>query len=100
MSNYERDKRQPVRKSIIMFLLYFGSLMILFLGMFFCAFSMLNHIWLKVWNTSVPGVVFGLLIVYLGTRYYFMVDEFKKKLYAKDNDFSWSNFRKRKRSIV
>lgn len=100
MSSYEGDQRLTVQKTIIMFLLYCGSLVIIFLGMFFCAFSMLNHIWLKVWNTSIPGVIFGLLIVYLGTRYYFMVDEFKKKLYAEDSEFSWSNFRKGKRKVV
>jgi len=96
MKNFEGTK-QHSPKEIIVFLLYLGSLIILFLGIYFCAFSVLNNIQLKVLSTSIPGMVFGLLIAYLGTRYYFMVSNFKKGFYESNSKFSWSNFKKTRR---
>lgn len=84
------------QKTIIITLLYLGSLIILFLGIFFGAFSVLNNIQLKVLSASIHGIVFGLLVAYLGIRYFFMVSDFKKVLYNSNHSFSWSNFKKDK----
>lgn len=92
--NYNGSDR---KKKIIISLLYLGALMIIFLGAFFGAFSVLNNIKLQVLNASVPGIVFGILVVYLGIRYFFMVSNFKTDFYKASAKFSWSNFKKEKR---
>jgi hypothetical protein len=82
------------QKKIIIFLLYLGTVMIMFLGAFFGAYSVINKIELQVLSTKVPGVAFGLLVVYLGARYFFMVADFKTEFYKSREKFSWSNFKK------
>lgn len=96
MSNQNMGMKVDRQKKIIIFFLYLGAIVIMFSGAFFGTFSALNKIYLKVLNASVPGVVFGVLVTYLGIRYFFMVDEFKKEFYRSTVKFSWSNFRKEK----
>jgi hypothetical protein len=95
-NQYGREKHYR-QKRIIVYSLYLGSLAIMFLGVFFGAFSVINNIQLKVLSTSIHGIVFGILVAYLGMKYYFMVSDFKKELYNSDIAFSWSNFKKEKR---
>lgn len=99
MSN-QRSAVGKQKKTIIL-LLYLGTLIIMFLGAFFGAYSYLNDIKIQVLSAKVPGLIFGLLVVYLGLRYFFMVDEFKANFYESSAKFSWSNFRseKKKRKI-
>ena len=61
-------------KVIIVNFLYAATMIIIFLGIFFSIFSLVNHINFKVLNSSIPGAVFGFLVLYLGIRYYFSVD--------------------------
>lgn len=89
-----------VRKKIIINLLYLGAMLIIFLGAFFSAYSVLNNIQLQVLNASVPGIVFGLLVVYLGIRYFFMVTKFKVNLFEASAKFSWSNFKRKKERLA
>ncbi len=91
-SNADGDRQ----KRGIIFSLYLGTLVIMFLGAFFGAYSAFNHIELQVLNAKVPGVVFGIMVVYLGARYYFMVSDFKTEFYKSREKFSWSNFKKTK----
>jgi hypothetical protein len=74
-----------------------GAIIIIFLGAFYGTFSAVNDISLKVLNSSVPGLVFGLVIVYLGLRYFFMVSKFKVDFLSSKAKFSWSNFKREKR---
>ena len=83
-------------KIIIVNCLYVATMIIIFLGLFFSIFSLVNHINFKVLNSSVPGVVFGVLVLYLGIRYYFSVDKFKEELFNASSEFAWSNFKGRK----
>lgn len=96
MNNRSIGIKNDGQKKIIIGLLYLGTLIIIFLGAFFAAFSVLNHISLKVLNASVPGIVFGVLVVYLGLRYFLMVSEFKQTFYSSTANFSWSNFKREK----
>lgn len=84
------------QKKIIIFILYLGALIIMFSGAFFGTYSVLNDIKLQVLKAQVPGIVFGLLVVYLGMRYFFMVSDFKTEFFKNSAKFSWSNFRKGK----
>ncbi len=83
-------------KRLIVYALYAGVLVILFLGLFFCAFSVMNNIHLQVLSASVPGIVFGLLVVYFGIRFYFQVTDFRTELMKNHYVFSWDNFRRKK----
>ncbi len=85
------------QKKIIVNLLYLGTLVIVFLGAFFSAYSVLFHIKIKVLSADMPGIVFGILVAYLGLRYYFQVEKFKTELYKSNVKFSWSNFKRRKK---
>lgn len=97
MSKRSTVVRNDRQKEIIIFFLYLGAAIIMFLGAFFSAFSTLNSIYIKVLNASIPGIVFGLLVVYLGLRYYFMISEFKLQFYQSNAKFSWSNFKREKK---
>jgi len=83
-------------KVIIINLLYIATLIIIFLGIFFSLFSLVNHINFKVLNSSIPGVVFGFLVVYLGIRYYLSVTKLKEELLKTSSNFSWRNFKGKK----
>jgi hypothetical protein len=83
-------------KVIIVNLLYAATMIIIFLGIFFSIFSFVNHISFKVLNSSIPGAVFGILVLYLGIRYYFSVTKLKGELFKTSSKFSWSNFKGKK----
>ena len=83
-------------KVIIINLLYIATLIIIFLGIFFSIFSLVNHINFKVLNSSIPGVVLGFLVLYLGIRYYLSVTKLKEELFKTSSNFSWSNFKGKK----
>lgn len=87
------------QKALILLLLYLGSIAIMFLGLFFSIFSFVNHISFKILSSSVPGVVFGVLVLYLGIRYYLSVEKFKGEFLKSTSKFSWSNFKRKKNKV-
>lgn len=96
MGNQVTKVVQNRQKRIIINLLFLGTLIIMFLGVFFSTFSILNKITFQVLNATVPGFVFGLLVAYLGLRYFFLVSDFKEGFLLSQAKFSWSNFKKHK----
>ena len=84
------------RKVIIVNFLYAATIIIIFLGIFFSIFSLVNHISFKVLNSSISGVVFGFLVLYIGIRYYFSIDKLKGELFKASSIFSWDNFKGKK----
>ena len=85
------------QKAISITLLLISALIIIFLGMFFSAFSFINNISFRVLNSQIPGVIFGLLVMYLGIRYYLSVNKLKDEVYKSTSEFSWNNFKKVKK---
>lgn len=85
------------QKALTLTILFGSALFIIFLGMFFCVFSFFNNISFKVLNSQIPGVIFGLLVVYLGIRYYLSVGRLKEEVYKSTSEFSWNNFNKEKK---
>jgi hypothetical protein len=83
-------------KIIIVNVLYAATMIIIFLGIFFSIFSFVNHINIKVLNSSLPGAVFGLLVLYLGIKYYLSVTKLKEELLKASSKFAWSNFKGKK----
>lgn len=93
----KQTEKVLLQKKVIIYFLYLGALIIIFLGAFWGTFCATNDISLKVLNSSVPGLVFGLVIVYLGLRYFFMVSKFKPGFLRSTDQFSWRNFRREKK---
>jgi hypothetical protein len=83
-------------KKVLISVLYLSVMIILFLGIFFSLFSVVNSITLSVLNFQVPGVIFGVLVLYLGMRYYFSVIKLQEELYKSNSKFSWANFKRKK----
>lgn len=82
-------------KVVIINTLFIANIIIIFLGIFFSIFSLVNNIHLKILNSSVPGVILGLLVLYLGIRYYFSVIKLKEELFKSSSKFSWTNFKRK-----
>lgn len=84
------------KKVIFVSVLYVTSMIIIFLGMFFTIFSLVNNISFKILSSSVPGAIFGLLVLYLGIRYYLSVIKLKGEVFKASSKFSWNNFKGKK----
>lgn len=84
------------RKIIIINSLSVATIIIMFSGLFFGAFSVMNDITFRILSSDIHGVIFGLLVFYLGIRYYFLVQKLKVEIYKSTSQFSWKNFKKEK----
>lgn len=89
-------KTDDKRKILILYTLYITSIAITASGVFFGIYSGLNNITFKVINTDVSGIIFGLVVAYLGVRYFMSVMKLRANLYDPEAKFSWSNFKKQK----
>ena len=85
-------------KTIAIWALYVASLVIILIGASFGVYSLVNNISIPVLTSQIPGVVFGVVIAFLGVRYFLSVRKLKAEVYKSTSTFSWSNFRKVKRS--
>ncbi|SEW01317.1 hypothetical protein [[Clostridium] fimetarium] len=85
------------QKAVVINLLYATTIIIILLGVSFIVYSMVNNVSFKVINSSVHGAVFGLVVAYLGARYFLSVTKLKTELYKSTSQFSWSNFKKEKK---
>jgi hypothetical protein len=83
-------------KLISIYILFVSTLIIIFLGIFFSFFSVINNIHFQVLNSSISGAVLGLLVLYLGIKYYLSVTKLKSELFKTSTKFSWSHFKKDK----
>lgn len=81
-------------KLVIISSLYVATMIIMFLGIYFSVYSLINKISFLVLNAQVPGAVFGMLVFYFGLRYFFSVEKLKTEIYKNTSRFSWSNFKK------
>lgn len=88
---------QPVerKKVVMMGMLFAFSAAIVLLGLSFGVFSVVNQVEFTVLAARVPGVVFGVVVAFLGMRYFLAVQKLKREVYRSDSRFSWSNFKKR-----
>ena len=84
------------QKAVIINLLYATTIIIILLGVFFIIYSLVNDVSFKVLNTTVSGAIFGMVVAYLGARYFLSVTKLKAELYKTTSKFSWSNFKVKK----
>lgn len=93
-------KSGPAQKSVSkgktrsIFALYALSILIILAGAVLCIVSLVSGVNYTVLTSQVPGAVFGLVILFLGLRYFLSVRKLKAEVYKPSSVFSWSNFRK------
>ncbi len=80
-------------KTVPITTLFVTAALITIVGAVFSVISVVNDISFVVMNNQVPGVVFGLVIVFLGVRYLFSVQKLKAEVYKSTSQFAWSNFK-------
>ena len=85
-------------KKVIIFGLFLLSAAICLSGIIFGVYSWIYNLSFKVINTNVSGIIFGLVVAYLGLRYFMSVFKLKNELFKSTSVFSWSNFKKTKKS--
>ena len=84
-------------KVVMIVILYVMSVLIMLLGAGFCAYSAINGVHMQVMSSTIPGFIFGMVILFLGVRYFMSLSKLRDEV-MKSSGFSWSNFRKEKRS--
>lgn len=90
----------PTKSKIITInVLFITSMIIIFLGLFFSIFSLVNEIHFNILGSSVSGLILGLLVFYLGIKYYFSVTKLKEELFKSSSKFSWGNFKRKKKKL-
>lgn len=96
MKNQNAVSIKERKKVLLISMLYASATIIMFLGIYLGVFSIVHNISFRVLNASIPGVIFGVLVLYLGLKYFFSVDKLKTEVYKDTSRFSWSNFKKNK----
>lgn len=96
----ETAMKQSVKneKRVLIALLYVVAVVIILLGASFCVYSVINNVQFAVLSSSIPGFVFGLVVIFLGVRYVFSLTKLKAEVYKSSSSFAWSNFEKTKNS--
>ena len=84
-------------KVAIIVILYVMSVLIMLLGAGFSAYSAINGVQMQVMTSTIPGFIFGMVILFLGVRYFMSLSKLRDEV-MKSSGFSWSNFRKEKLS--
>jgi hypothetical protein len=90
---------QPGEKSrvVLLGILYVLSISIMLLGAGFFVYSAINNVQFQVMSATIPGFIFGMVVLFLGFRYFMSLSKLRAEV-MKSSGFSWSNFRKEKKS--
>lgn len=94
--NAKTDKGKVISVAV----LFAISIIIMLSGATFSIYSYVNNVNLKVLSSSVPGLVFGLVITFLGVRYFLAVKKLKIEVFKKSSKFSWGNFKKQRSKLI
>jgi FtsH-binding integral membrane protein len=76
--------------------LFTGALLITGSGVWYAVYSVVNNINFKILNSTVPGIVLALLVMYFGIRFFLSANKLSKVILKDSSYFSWSNFKKAK----
>jgi uncharacterized protein YacL len=96
MKNQVNVSENAKSKVIIINILFATSIIIMLLGVWFSIFSVVNNINFRILNSTVSGLVFGLMVLYLGMRYFLSVKKLRDEVYKNSSNFSWNNFKRQK----
>lgn len=83
-------------KIAVLVTLYVLSVLIMLLGAGFSVYSAVNSVQLQVMSSTIPGLVFGMVILFLGVRYFMSLSKLREEV-MKSSGFSWNNFKKEKK---
>ncbi len=83
-------------KTVSIIVLFAFSIAITLVGASFSVYSLINNVSFRVISNNVHGAIFGLVIAFLGIRYFLSVMKLKKEVYKTESQFSWSNFKRTK----
>ncbi len=86
-------KTQDRSKMISLIGLFVMSSLILISGIGFSIYSLICNAQFSVFGSLIPGYVFGLVVTFLGARYFASVLRLKSELASTGSGFSWSNFK-------
>lgn len=96
MKNQAHAISHEKKKVVSIMILIIISIIIVISGTFFIIFSLVNNIYFTVLNSRIHGAFFGLVVIFLGVRYFLSVQKLKVEVYKNTSKFSWSNFKKKK----
>jgi hypothetical protein len=94
MKEHAGGKTIEKKKVVAVGILFAVSAAITLLGLSFSVYSVVNQVELQVMKTQIPGAVFGLIITFLGVRYFLAVLKLKTEVYKSTSSFSFGNFKK------
>jgi len=86
-------KTQDKSKIISLIGLFIMSSLILISGIGFSIYSLICNTQFSVLGSQIPGYVFGIVVTFLGARYFASVLRLKSELASTGSGFSWSNFK-------
>lgn len=98
MKIQNRSATPDTQKTAIIRILFITSVLIMVSGVYFSIYSLIYHMNFMVLKSSIHGAFIGLLVLYLGIRYFISVKKLKVELYKTTSVFSWSNFKKDKKN--
>lgn len=98
MKEQAAKKTVEKKKVVAIIVLFVVSAAITLLGLSFLVYSAVNRVEFQVMNTKIPGAVFGLVIAFLGVRYFLAVLKLKVEVYKSTSRFSLGNFSKKQRT--
>ena len=96
MKNSRKKPTVESGKAISIMALLITSILIILLGACFSVYSIVNNVSFTVLSSQIHGSIFGLIITFLGARYFLSVQKLKAEVYKTTSKFSWSNFKKDK----
>ncbi len=85
-------------KTAILTVLFATSVSISAAGIVLTVLSFINKASFTVFQSQIPASVFGLIVVFLGIRYFLSVLKLKPELLKHENRFSWKNFKRENRT--
>ncbi len=93
--------RKPIGKGkkgklAVVAALFTGAVLITGSGAWFAVYSVINNISFKVLNSTIPGLIFALLVMYFGVRFFLSANKLSKVILKDSSFFSWSNFKRAK----
>jgi len=97
MQSKQRMPPVGMGKKAVIAMLFVTACAICASGIFFSVYSYVNNVRIQVLNAQLPGIVFGVAVLYLGVRYFISLMTLKTELYKPTSRFSWDNFKKKKK---
>lgn len=94
MHGHEKKQEVAINKKLVILFMTLFSIVIILMGSIYCAYSVFYNIQFTVLNSSVHGLVIGLIVAFLGVRYLLAVRKLKVEVYKSTSSFSFSNFKK------